>query len=168
MYSDIKSSISVNGMNSPFFACERGVRQGENLSPLLFALYLNDLEAFLLAHQSNGVTIDIANEDVVLYLKIFVLLYADDTVPLAESPEELQKLLVIFSQYCRTWKLKVNTSKTKVLIFGIRKKLDLHFNINGIALDIVDSYKHLEIFTFPKHAGFYALGNMSSNKLKKE
>ena len=60
--------------------------------PLLFALYLNDLEAFLLAHQSNGVTFDIANEDVVLYLKIFVLLYADGTVLLAKSPEELQQL----------------------------------------------------------------------------
>ena len=103
-----------------------GLSRGKSF-PLLFAPYLNDLEAFSLAHQSNGVTFDIANEDVVLYLKIFVLLYADDTVLLAESPEELQQLLDIFSQYCRTWKLKVNTSKTKVLIFGIRKKPDLHF-----------------------------------------
>ena len=62
-----------------------------------FTLYLNDLEAFLLAHQSNGVTTDIANKDVVLYLKIFVLLYVDDSVILGESPEELQKLLDIFS-----------------------------------------------------------------------
>ncbi|MEW8548196.1 MAG: reverse transcriptase family protein, partial [Candidatus Thiodiazotropha sp.] len=146
MYNNIKSSISVNGINSPFFACECGVRQGENLSPLLFALYLNDLEAFLLANQSNGVTIDIANEDIVLYLKIFVLLYADDTVLLAESPEELQKSLDIFSQYCKTWKLKINTIKTKVLIFGIRKKPDLYFTINDIVIDIVDSYKYLGVY----------------------
>ena len=36
MDSDIKSSISINGANSLFFACERGVRQGENISPFLF------------------------------------------------------------------------------------------------------------------------------------
>ena len=29
------------------FNCEIGVRQGENLTHLLFALYLNDLQEFL-------------------------------------------------------------------------------------------------------------------------
>ena len=43
MYYDIKSCISLNGSNSPFFASSSGVRQGENLSPVLFAIYLNDL-----------------------------------------------------------------------------------------------------------------------------
>ena len=46
MYYDIKSCISLNGSNSPFFASSSGVRQGENFSPVLFAIYLNDLEEF--------------------------------------------------------------------------------------------------------------------------
>ena len=75
-------------------------------------------------------------------MKIFVLLYADNTVLLAEGPEELQKSLNIFSQYCTIWKLKVNTNKTKVLNFGKKKKPDLHFVINNLALNIVDSYKY--------------------------
>ena len=32
------------------FQCDVGVRQGENLSPLLFAIYLNDFEDFLSKH----------------------------------------------------------------------------------------------------------------------
>ena len=39
IYQGIKSCISFNGNQSSFFPCLRGVRQGENLSPVLFALF---------------------------------------------------------------------------------------------------------------------------------
>ena len=63
MYSGIKSSISVNGENSPFFACDCGVRQGENLSPVMFSLYLNDLESFLMHKGLSGITVGVNNEE---------------------------------------------------------------------------------------------------------
>ena len=44
IYNNIKSCVQENGQKSDYFSCYTGVRQGENLSPLLFALYLNDLE----------------------------------------------------------------------------------------------------------------------------
>ena len=47
MYKDVKSRIVHNNEKSEFFNCEIGVRQGENLSPALFAIYLNDLQNFL-------------------------------------------------------------------------------------------------------------------------
>lgn len=45
MYKGIKSRM--NGTVSDFFSCNVGVRQGENLSPFLFSLYINDLENYL-------------------------------------------------------------------------------------------------------------------------
>ena len=69
MYYDIKSCISLNGSNSPFFASSSGVRQGENLSPVLFAIYLNDLEEFLLANPDLGVTFDCDNEYISIFFK---------------------------------------------------------------------------------------------------
>jgi hypothetical protein len=39
-----------------FFDCNNGVRQGENLSPFLFSIYLNDLEQFLNDRNVNGLT----------------------------------------------------------------------------------------------------------------
>ena len=33
MYTEIKSCILLNGVKSEYFNCEKGVRQGENLSP---------------------------------------------------------------------------------------------------------------------------------------
>ena len=45
MYADAKSCINLNGKMSEFFECSTGVRQGENLSPYLFAIFTNDLMA---------------------------------------------------------------------------------------------------------------------------
>lgn len=46
MYNNIKSCVSKNSELSNFFTSNIGVRQGENLSPLLFSIYLNDLHNF--------------------------------------------------------------------------------------------------------------------------
>ena len=44
MYEIAKPCIKQGQALSDFFSCDVGVRQGENLSPLLFAIYLNDFE----------------------------------------------------------------------------------------------------------------------------
>jgi hypothetical protein len=44
-----------------------------------------------------------------VYLKLFVLLYADDTVLFSDSASDLQLQLNIFCEYCNIWKLKVNS-----------------------------------------------------------
>jgi hypothetical protein len=49
------------------------------------------------------------------------LLYADDTVILAESKEELQAALNSMYLYCKTWDLEINASKTEIVIFNKRK-----------------------------------------------
>ena len=43
MYSEIKSCVSAKNDISGFFISNIGVRQGVNLSPILFSIYLNDL-----------------------------------------------------------------------------------------------------------------------------
>ena len=40
-------------------------------------------------------------ENLNIYLKLFVLLYADDTVIMAESHEDLQAQLNVFGEYCK-------------------------------------------------------------------
>ena len=96
MYEKAKSSVALTAeKQSDFFTCNIGVRQGENLSPLLFSIYLHDLQSFI-SQKCNGLK-DIENlqkeylhEEIVTFFKLYILLYADDTVILAENPNDLQ------------------------------------------------------------------------------
>ena len=90
---------------------------GENLSPLLFNLFLNDLTEYFRTNQCPGITIHELDENLFLYLKIFLLLYADDTIIIADSAANLQFALNIYCSYCETWKLHINYTKTKIIIF---------------------------------------------------
>ena len=54
MYKGIKSKVQIGHDVSDYFMCKVGVRQGENLSPFLFSIYINDLEEYLLRNGVNG------------------------------------------------------------------------------------------------------------------
>ena len=81
MYTNIKSCVSLNKL-SDFFISNMGVRQGENLSPFLFSIFMNDLEDYLEEHGLSGIICETQDAEyiAVTYFKLFILLYADDTV----------------------------------------------------------------------------------------
>lgn len=90
---------------SEFFESQMGVKQGDILSPLLFALYINDLEESLIGGiKISGKTIKL-------------LAYADDIVLLAPSAAGLQMMINCLESYCTLWNLHVNLSKSKVMVF---------------------------------------------------
>ena len=145
LYQQIKSCVILNDSVSAFFSSSCGPRQGENLSPVLFSIFLNDLETHLQSNGNSGIEMECCTEDLYFFTKLVVLLYADDTVLLADSPENLQKYLDDFVQYCNNWKLKINYEKTKIVIFGTRK-LDKHaFYMDGNIIEIVNNYKYLGV-----------------------
>ncbi len=72
MYETIKSRVKFNNCLSEEFSCELGVRQGECLSPFLFAMYVNDLEDDFYLHGVEGVDVGM--------IKLLLLLYADDII----------------------------------------------------------------------------------------
>ena len=79
-----------------------------------------------------------------IFIKLFVILYADDTVILAESVEGMQNALDIFQTYCEFWKLEINIAKTKMTIFSKRKmKQNFDFKLQGKNIEVVDTYLYL-------------------------
>ena len=105
LYQNIKSCVTINNSNSTFFESYIGLRQGENLSPILFSIFLNDLELNLQSRHNNGIEFEYDDDEVFHSIQMLVLLYADDTVIMADSPESLQKCLDDFVQFCKTWRL---------------------------------------------------------------
>ena len=77
------------------------------MSPLLFILFLNDL-----AEELNVNNNCFENDDIIDQFRQFILLFADDTLLLAESHSELQILLNKLYIYYKKWNLTVNTGKT--------------------------------------------------------
>lgn len=73
---------------------------------------ISDAEEYLLNNVNNecGYLISDGNS-LDLYVKLFVLIFED-------SEEGIRNTLAALENYCREWKLKVNCSKTKVVIFG--------------------------------------------------
>ena len=140
------------------FPCDIGVRQGKNLSPLLFSLYLNDLEQFLSqSGDVNGVNCSSNNieENAHVFLKLFVMLYADDTVILAETADDLQNALNIYALYYETWKLTINSSKTKCVIFARGRLPSYNFRLKEDEIEIVSNYKYLGVM-FSRTGSFLA------------
>ena len=66
-----------------------------------------------------------------MHLRIIVLLYADDTVIVSSSDKDRQNALDDFNNCCQEWKLKVNISKTKIVIFGARNTDQFQFILWG-------------------------------------
>ena len=79
-------------------------------------------------------------------MKRFVLLYADDTVIMAESREALQPQLNVYGEYCKQWKLEVIAEKNKIFIFSRGRPLvDIHFSLNESEIEIVSEFNYLGI-----------------------
>ena len=80
MYENVKSGVKACASYSDYFSYAVGLRQGEVMSPILFSLFVEDLELYLQDSVTSGLSID----DIVL----IVLLFADDMAILGKSPEK--------------------------------------------------------------------------------
>ena len=99
-----------------------------------------------MADRINGINAECSNDLITAYFKIYILLYADDTVILGDNAESFQKSLDNFHEYCTQWKLTVNRNTTKVIIYGTWKNDKYDFTLGSSKLEIVESYKYLGTF----------------------
>ena len=123
----------LNGSYSDFSIIESGVPQGSVLSPLLFLIYINDLERKL---KSN---IKFVADDAMLFSIV------NDPVL---SADYLNHDLDIIHQWTHQWKMEFNPDPTKQateVLFSCKKSSPTHplLIFNGNAVTNVTEQKHL-------------------------
>eukprot|EP00808_Paulinella_micropora_P019752 g78202.t1 len=73
------------------------------------------------------------------------LLYADDVVMLAESPEELNAMIEVVRSFCGTWRIEINLAKSQVMEVhprGVYRKAGSYY-YGSNAVEVVHQYKYL-------------------------
>ena len=113
-------------------------------------MFINDIEQFVL---HSGVNYLKFEENINGWLRLLILLYADDMVAFANTLHELQEGINAIEKYCKLWKLTVNNVKTKVIV--VRKR------IYGILPKFYYS-NQLEIQDFSSTLGYYFIPIESS------
>ena len=129
-----RQCVEVDGSRSCFLDVSCGVPQGSILGPLLFLLYINDMNSSLRCRLS---------------------LYADDSALFFshKDPAVIGNVLSGELSNCRKWlidnKLSLHMGKTECLLFGTKRKLkrvqNFHITCDGIALKKVDSVQYLGV-----------------------
>ena len=131
--SDRKQRVVLNNFNSEYSKIESGVPQGSVLGPLLFLIYINDLE-------SN--------------IKSNIKFFADDTMlfSIVKSPDisanDVNHDLDTIHRWAYQWKLEFNPDPSKQateLLFSCKKKSPDHPQLffNGTVVVKVKDQKHL-------------------------
>lgn len=116
---------------------KRGVRQGCILSPVLFNLYSEHIIKEAL-QDITGININGQN--------LTNLRFADDTVLLANTQKDLQKMVQQMCMVCKRYGMELNARKTKVMTINkIKTNEDQQLVIfaENEALERVEQYKYL-------------------------
>ena len=89
----------------------------------------------------------------VLWLKLLILLYADDTVILSDCAIDFQRFLHAFNSYCNEQHLSVNLDQTKVIIFAAHNTNTFHFLLGFKPIELIKSYHYFWV-TFSASGSF--------------
>ena len=145
MYKNVTASVKTEKGLTTSFPIEVGTRQGCNLSPTLFNLYLYDLPK---EFGDNCKPVSLNNS------KLSCLMYADDLVLFSETERGMKTCLLQLEHFCSKWRLSINSSKSKILIINEPRNHTYTFKIFEDSLEVVKSYKYLGII-IDKKANFH-------------
>ena len=137
MYEGVQLRVRMGGDMSEPFPSTVGVRQGCPLSPLLFGLVIDRLEQFLAEKCPDSGT-RVAGQ------LLRALLYADDVVLVCDSAQQLQALLDALGEFCTANCMRVNETKSHVVVFNSRFSVGTPtFSYEGRQLHIKPFYVYL-------------------------
>ena len=130
-----KQRVKVGEITSERKNVEAGVIQGSVLGPILFILFIADINEYIPLDTNLAKYAD----DIITY-EIFKLLTQDRTQDSVDG----------ISKWSHTNRTKLNTDKTKRMIIGKKDDIDTKIYLDGSELEVVDEYKYLGIYVNDK------------------
>lgn len=131
IYENSEANIKLDIPSTSNFKLERGVKQGDPMSPKLFNAVLEEIFKSL-KWSSLGLNID--------GLRLSNLRFADDVVLMSESNTDLLQMVKELKLASAKSGLKINKEKTKIL----SNSEDSNFTIDDWHLEKVEGFKYLE------------------------
>ena len=123
---------------SSCFALRNGVRQGGVLSPILFAVYVNDFVEKLSFNKLGCYIGD---------MFIGCIVYADDIILLSSSLSMLQRMLRVCESEAEYVDIKFNVKKSMIIRFGTRcMKECVSLTLQGSEISYVNEAKYLGVY----------------------
>ena len=144
-----------SSMQTDYFDCPLGVKQGDILSPTLFSIFVNSLTVDL-KNSNIGVSLDSPSGAMI----VNHLVYADDLVCIAENPDDLQSLINIVNLWCVKFRIEANLTKTEVM--HVRKpsvsQSKFKFRFGARNINYCKNYKYLGLH-IDQHLDFEKMSN---------
>lgn len=97
MYSSLRFVVRKHNTVSNARISRQGARQGDGLSPILFNVFVNDINEIFDINNSDPICLEST--------KLNCQIYADDVLLISESKKGLQSYLDSLATYCECWKL---------------------------------------------------------------
>lgn len=123
-------SVTINDHSSSLAQVTSGVPQGSVLGPILFLIYINDINTNISS------TIRLFADDCVIYKQI-------------KNPQDflsLQADLNQLTKWCRDWQMEVNVPKTNAITFTKTSASEpRHYFLNSMPVQTVTMVKYLGV-----------------------
>jgi hypothetical protein len=136
MYQDVRACVSNPEGYTKDFASDMGVKQVGALSPLLFDLYIDELQNTL--QRENA----LCQPPYLGEVPVGLSLFADDSKLYAWSSSGLQHVLNIMAVFSAKKGLSPNPKKTKIMVWKNTKLIKgaMKWTLNGVRIEVVKEH----------------------------
>ena len=126
-----RQCVKLGNIRSSWKAVLSGVPQGSVLGPLLFIIFIDDID------------------ECVEGLDCVISKFADDTkvikqVDTDQGRQQMQEAINNLSDWCSKWSMKFNESKCHIMHYG-RRNAEQQYTMNGIPLSVVTSERDIGV-----------------------
>jgi len=127
LHNNMKAQVKYKSDLSDAFEISNGVKQSCVLAPTLFLIFLSQVLNHAFTDQNKGVWIQSRSGADLLNVNQYKtarrtqrflvreLMFADDTVFMANSHQNAQEIISLFAQAAKSFGLKINIKKTEVV-----------------------------------------------------